>query len=151
MKLVLESPLNGNFERNQRYALWIARVLTLNGHTVWASHLYAPHFLDDLIDSEREAGMKLTDAFTDDSWAHVFACDFGMSKGMCWAQERYSKRVHWELRLGPTSTVVTSMRDRQDWTGTGVLLNTHDAWRSFQAGLWPPCSRGFGRAMLGSP
>jgi len=141
MKIVLESPLRApdrdGFLRNILYAAWCSRVLTLNGHTVWASHLYAPHFLDDRVPDERGRGMSLTDAFTDDSWSHVFATDHGTSSGMRWAEGRYAARQLFDLSLAHGYFEARYGCLSKD------LIGHKDAWVAIERGEWPPCTPGF--------
>ncbi len=142
MKLVLESPLSApdrkGFLRNVRYAAWCARVLTLNGHTVWASHLYAPHFLDDRDSGERILGMGLTAAFTDDTWEHWHFVDLGISSGMKWSAGHFVAREHRHFTLG---NPLLAPNDRAPTDGR--RLDRGDSWNAFLRGEWPPCTPGF--------
>lgn len=131
MKIVVESPLRGSSveeqQRNFRYALWCCRFVRLQGHTVYASHINGPWFLDDSVPEERDLGIALTAEITDDSWEHWFFLDLGplsSSEGMSKAYSHFRKRKRYchELHLADEAP---------------------DFWKAFEAGEWPPHTHGF--------
>lgn len=86
-RIVIESPLKGNFARNRLYATWCCRHMHECGFSPIASHLVAPWFMDDRVEEERAAGIFM-------SWfwlpevPHYFFIDLGMSGGMQAGTER---------------------------------------------------------------
>jgi ClpX C4-type zinc finger len=92
-KIVIESPLAGDFARNKRYALWCARHCYLLGEAAYASHLLYPQFLDDQVPEEREFGIEAGFAWADESLQRVFYTDLGWSPGMKRAADRFPDGV----------------------------------------------------------
>lgn len=126
MRVVIESPLAGDFQNSFRYALWCARAVWLRyGHSAIASHLLNPWYMDDNVPREREAGINNEWVWADKEAPHWFFTDLGMSRGMVFALDRcesngYGRRK--DLRL--------------------VDVNVA-CWEAFQAGHWPPHTPGF--------
>lgn len=118
MKIVIESPLAGDFARNLRFLLWCCRaVWQQDGAHAIASHLICPWFLDDTVATERAAGIAWEwTAQKCDRW---FFDDLGMSPGMVASRARHGGRL--------------------------LALATYapDCWRAFVAGDWPPHTPGF--------
>lgn len=82
MRVIIESPLAGDIERNRRYAEWICRsVWQRDGSHALASHLVCPHFLDEHEPDERAAGIDWA-WFWQPDVPHWFFTDLGMSVGM---------------------------------------------------------------------
>ena len=87
LKVVIESPLAGNFERNIRYARLCALDCRMRGEAAYASHLLFTQFLDDRSQEDREFGIAA--GF---EWARLadlvaLYWDLGISAGMCKARE----------------------------------------------------------------
>lgn len=58
MKIFVCSPLRGNIEHNLEKARQYCKAVINEGHIPFAPHLIYPQFLDDSIESEREAGIN---------------------------------------------------------------------------------------------
>ena len=86
-RVVLESPLKGDFSSNRLYATWCCRHLHELGYSPIASHLLAPWFLDDRRDDEREAGINMP-WFWQLDVPHFFFVELGTSGGMVAAKLR---------------------------------------------------------------
>ena len=120
MKIVIESPLAGEFQENFRYALWCARAVWIRyGHSAIASHLLNPWFMDDTAPRERQAGID-NEWVWDKANPHWFFTDRGTSRGMTFAEERC-------LRDG-----IGMRRDVR-------LIDINvPCWEAWQRGEWPP-------------
>lgn len=141
--VVVESPLAGEFEQNQRYARWCCRDAMLRcGEQPMASHLLYTQFLNDEVAEEREAGIAAGLAWAKAAGArhayYVDLCDctssfipagdqwiearsglwFAFSSGMCRA---------WAQSPGPVRSLFDSNRE---------------FWSRFEAGEEPPRTRG---------
>jgi hypothetical protein len=81
-RVVIESPLGGNFKRNIRYARLCALDCIRRGEAPYASHLLMTQFLNDANEEERRLGMEA--GFAWGSHGHIVAVyqDFGISDGM---------------------------------------------------------------------
>ena len=86
-RVVLESPLKGNFQLNRLYASWCCRYLYELGYSPLASHFVAPWFLDDRVEEERRAGMGMPWFWLPDVPHYCFV-DLGVSSGMVAAKTR---------------------------------------------------------------
>ena len=81
--VVVESPLAGDFERNQRYARFCLLDCLRRGEAPFASHLLYTQALDDRVKTDRDLGMQA--GF---EWAkapgvvRVVYEDLGVSQGM---------------------------------------------------------------------
>ena len=84
---VVESPLKGNFAVNRLYATWCCRHLHDCGFSPLASHLLAPWFLDDRVEDERQAGIRMP-WFWQTDVPHYFFRGLGLSSGMIFAKGR---------------------------------------------------------------
>lgn len=121
-RIIIESPLSGDFLNNRRYATWCCRHMHEAGYSPLASHLVAPWFMDDRDAEDRAAGIDMP-WFWLPGVPHIFFVDFGMSSGMLAAESRcrfLGIPTFDEARLPP-----------------GHL-------KSFLDGLWPPHTPGFG-------
>ena len=90
-RVVIESPLKGDYERNRAYAKLAVRDCLKRGEAPYASHLFfdQPGILDDKILEERELGIKAGYAWGDAAQLAAFYMDLGMSNGMQRALERW--------------------------------------------------------------
>lgn len=124
LKVVIESPLKGDIERNMRYLAWCCRAVWFT-HGVYpnASHLVCPWFMDDSDPHERAAGIDWP-WFWERQNPHWFFTDFGYSDGMALALERCEREKIPVFR----STLERSYPDM---------------WAAFQRGEWPPHTKGF--------
>lgn len=87
-RIVIESPLAGEFVRNFRFLLWCCRaVWEREGLHALASHLLNPWYMDDTVPAEREAGIANPWAWSPDV-PHVAFVDLGVSSGMARARAR---------------------------------------------------------------
>lgn len=81
-KVVVESPLKGDFERNRRYALWCCYHCRTLGEAAYASHLFYTQFLDDEDLVEREFGITAGLEWAACADMRIFYMDLGWSNGM---------------------------------------------------------------------
>lgn len=86
-RIVIESPLKGDFSTNRLYATWCCRHMHECGFSPLASHLVAPWFMDDRVEEERVAGMAMP-WFWQREVPHYFFVDLGMSGGMVTSEAR---------------------------------------------------------------
>jgi len=124
MRVVIESPLAGDFKENYRFLLWCCRAVWLrDGHHAIASHLISPWFMDDTNAEERAAGI-------DNEWAwsrdvpHWFFMDRGGSRGMKLAMGRcFSEGI----------------------AASTVLLQRYcpECFAAYDRGEWPPHTPAF--------
>lgn len=121
-RVIVESPLSGDFLTNRRYATWCCRYLHESGYSPLASHLVAPWFMDDRDAEDRSAGIDMPWFWLPDV-SHHFFTDFGMSSGMLGALRRCRER---------------GIPTLEDATLPRKYL------KSFLDGLWPPHTPGFG-------
>jgi hypothetical protein len=124
-RIVIESPLSGDFRENYRYLLWCCRAVWLrDGMHAIASHMLNPWFMDDTAEAERAAGMGNPWAWST-TVPHWFFVDRGTSGGMVAAYEK---------------CLVLGIGVRR-----GVLLaDVHRACaEAFVRGEWPPHTPGF--------
>jgi hypothetical protein len=122
MKIVIESPLAGDFVDNFRFALWCCRAVWLiDGHHAIASHIINPWFMDDHIPDERAAGINNLWVW-EPGVQHWFFIDKGMSRGMTLGQERLSKDQVKTLTL---------------------KVYAPEIFEKYSKGEWPPHTAGF--------
>lgn len=121
-RIIIESPLSGDFITNRRYATWCCRYMHEAGYSPLASHLVAPWFMDDRDAEDRAAGIEMPWFWLPDV-PHHFFIDFGMSSGMVAALQR--------CRAFGIPTL-------EDISLPARYL------QSFQNGKWPPHTPGFG-------
>jgi hypothetical protein len=120
-KVVVESPLKGDFATNRLYATWCCRHLHESGFAPIASHLLDPWFLDDREEADRAAGISMPWFWLPDA-PHFFFVDLGLSSGMVAARLRCT-----ELGI-PIS---------EDCRLPALL------WEAFRRGEQPPHTPGF--------
>jgi len=99
IRVVIESPLAGDFERNRRYALWCAYHCCTRGEAAYASHLVFPQFLDDQNPEHREFGIQAGYEWAQCGGIIAFYLDLGTSYGMKRAYKRWENKVVDERRL----------------------------------------------------
>ena len=101
IRVILESPFAGDIERNVSYARKCVRhSLSLNEAPIASHLLYTqPEILDDHIEEERWWGINAGLAWKEVAEKHVFYIDYGMSKGMKYAEEfAIKKNIEVEYR-----------------------------------------------------
>jgi len=118
-RIVIESPLGGDFKRNKRYALWCAYHCYTRGEAAYASHLIYPQFLDDQNEEHREFGITAGYAWAVSGDLFAFYVDLGLSPGMLRAKERWKDQDTEERHL-PT-----------------------EMWEAFERGELPNFTKGF--------
>lgn len=104
-RVIVESPLSGDFARNQRYARWCMLDCLKRGEAPFASHLLYTQCLDDRKPKQRELGIVAGFAWGEDA-EHVFYVDLcpklhvgcrfyrpDMSSGMQRAYDRFGGEV----------------------------------------------------------
>jgi hypothetical protein len=122
-KIVVESPLSGDFKKNFRFLLWCMRAVWLEEHKhALASHLINPWFMDDTEPEERQAGMSNPWAW-DPSVPHMFFTDLGISFGMAEANRRCGENI-------PVCF-------------TTLQTYSLTCFSAFERGEWPPHTPGF--------
>lgn len=121
-RIIIESPLKGDFATNRLYATWCCRHMHECGYSPLASHLVAPWFLDDRVDDERQAGITMP-WFWQPDVPHYFFIDLGESGGMLAGKEHC-------LELG-----IRIVEDNK---------LPMQYWQRFEGGEPPPHTPGFG-------
>lgn len=81
-KVVIESPLSGDFARNIRYARLCGLDCIRRGEAPYASHLLMTQFLDDALPEERKVGMGAGFEWAKAGELVAVYQDFGISSGM---------------------------------------------------------------------
>lgn len=81
-RVVIESPLAGNVERNTRYARAALLDCLRRGESPMASHLLYPQVLDDTVAEDRALGIAAGFAWRHVAQATVVYVDLGISGGM---------------------------------------------------------------------
>lgn len=81
-RVIIESPLSGNFARNIRYARLCMLDCLRRGEAPFASHLLYTQVWDDLDDDLRAKGIAAGHEWYGGADACVVYRDFGISKGM---------------------------------------------------------------------
>jgi hypothetical protein len=89
-KVVVESPLGGNFAYNRRYALLCALDCSRRGEAAYASHLFYPQFLDDLSVFDRAFGIAAGFEWAKSADLVAFYVDLGISSGMIGARDHWT-------------------------------------------------------------
>lgn len=101
-KVVIESPLSGDFARNLQYARLCALDCVNRGEAPYASHLLMTQFLDDRNPEHRKLGMKAGFAWGEAADLVVVYRDLGISHGMEEGIQRAKERGKpVELRVLP--------------------------------------------------
>ena len=87
IKVILESPYDGDVEQNIKYARQCVKDSLLRGESPIASHLLYTQdgILDDDIQEERTMGINAGLEWRSVADKHVFYIDYGMSAGMQFA------------------------------------------------------------------
>lgn len=120
LRVVVESPLRGDFQRNRRYALWCAYHCRTLGEAAYASHLFFTQFLDDRVPEERAFGIAAGLAWAEAGDVRVFYTDLGWSDGMTKAKAAMSSESMFTERMLPPEMLV-----------------------QFEAGVYPAVTPGF--------
>lgn len=81
-RVVIISPLRGDYARNHRYALLCAKDCIQRGESPFASHLFYPLFLDDQLPDDRFAGMNAGRDWMEAAQVIAVYTDLGISEGM---------------------------------------------------------------------
>ncbi len=81
-RVVIESPLSGDFARNVRYARLCGLDCIRRGEAPYASHLLMTQFLDDALPDERTVGMEAGFAWGAVGEIVAVYQDLGISGGM---------------------------------------------------------------------
>lgn len=81
-KVVIESPLSGDFAKNIRYARLCALDCVRRGEAPYASHLLLTQFLNDATPEERKAGMEVGFEWAKAGEVVAVYQDLGISAGM---------------------------------------------------------------------
>jgi hypothetical protein len=121
-RIVVESPLSGDFKENFRYLLWCCRAAYLAGYAPIASHLICPWFMDDQDAKERADGIDWPWMWRGEQ--HWFFDDNGISGGMEHAMQR-------------------CYDDAIDFDVTTMAAISPNCWAAYQRGGWPPATEGF--------
>lgn len=87
-RVIIESPFQGDEQRNLAYVRAACRDSVLMGENPFASHLFYTQFLDDSKTDERKMGIDLGFDMWDGANKIIFYVDYGMSNGMKAALER---------------------------------------------------------------
>ena len=124
MRVVIESPLAGDFALNFRFLLWCCRAVWIKeGAYAIASHLICPWFFDDTNEIERAIGMQ-NEWVWGSKTGHVAFLDLGESEGMKAALKRCAASGIWcDKRL--------------------LREYAPSCWAAFERGEWPPATPGF--------
>jgi len=133
IRVVIESPLSGNRERNKLYAYACARDCLRRGESPYASHLFFDHpeLLDDVIPEERELGIKAGFAWGEAAELRAVYTDLGISGGMelgIAEAKRLTQRL--EYRTLPEAEL-KRFEKAQDWSARlrDQALAIERAWR----------------------
>ena len=81
-RVVVESPLTGNFARNQRYARLCAIDCMRKNEAPFASHLLYTQLLNDATPEDRKLGMECGFAWGESAELCAVYVDLGVSGGM---------------------------------------------------------------------
>ena len=86
-RVIIESPLSGDFARNVRYARLCCLDSLQRGEAPYASHLIYTQKLDDRIPEQRKMGMEAGFFWAEAAHLRAFYMDLGFSNGMMEAQK----------------------------------------------------------------
>lgn len=114
-RVIIESPLRGDYEKNTRYARALMRDSLQRGEAPFCSHVLYPIVLDDRVEDEREMGMTAGFAWGSAADFCVVGMDLGISPGMQrgiaqWMQQGMSieyRLLGADWDIGPTVSVDT--------------------------------------------
>lgn len=90
-RVVIESPYDGDVERNVAYAKRCMRDALSRGESPIASHLLLTQILDDTNEAERDLGIRAGIAWHAGADEVLIYADLGVSKGMQRAIRHASK------------------------------------------------------------
>lgn len=96
---VVESPLAGDFARNQRYARLCCIDCLRRGESPYASHLFFTQMLDDRNVADRNLGIEAGFAWAQNADVFAFYLDRGESSGMKRARERWFRMLRFGARI----------------------------------------------------
>lgn len=85
-RVIIESPLSGDFHRNVRYARLCCLDSLCRGESPYASHLIYTQMLDDRIPGHRKMGMEAGFCWAEVADLRAFYTDLGISDGMVEAE-----------------------------------------------------------------
>lgn len=91
-RVVIESPLAGDFRQNVRYARFCGLDCIRRGEAPYASHLMLTQFLDDASPEDRKIGMEAGFAWGEVGELVVVYQDLGISSGMQAGMQRALER-----------------------------------------------------------
>lgn len=91
-RVVLESPLSGDFRRNIRYARLCMLDCLRRGEAPYASHLLYTQVLDDTSAADRRLGMEAGFAWNEGAESAAVYIDLGVSGGMQAGIDRHTAR-----------------------------------------------------------
>lgn len=89
--VVIESPYAGNIEQNKAYLKLCVLDCLQRQESPYASHAFFTQFLDDDVAEERQLGIDAGLIWSNHASKVVFYVDYGMSKGMLYAEEQHKK------------------------------------------------------------
>ena len=100
MKLVvIESPLAGDFARNQRYARLCSIDCLRRGESPYASHLFFTQMLDDRNSEERNLGIEAGYEWARSADIFAFYTDLCVSNGMLQALKKWERLVQFDIPM----------------------------------------------------
>lgn len=112
IRVVIESPLAGDFTRNLHYARLCALDCVRRGEAPYASHLFFTQFLDDARPSERETGIAAGLVWGELADMCVVYNDLGVTDGMNRGIDAAGKRGQLiQFRSLPTDLLRVFERD----------------------------------------
>ncbi len=91
-RVIIESPLSGNFKRNIRYARLCMVDCLRRNEAPYASHLLMTQVLDDLVPEARTLGMQCGFVWAEVADVIVVYQDLGISGGMRAGLEQHGRR-----------------------------------------------------------
>jgi hypothetical protein len=91
-KVIIESPLSGNFKRNIRYARLCMTDCLRRGEAPYASHLLMTQILDDLVPEARNLGMQCGFVWAEVADIIAVYQDLGISNGMKQGIEQHGRK-----------------------------------------------------------
>jgi len=91
-RVVIESPLSGDFRRNIRYARLCMLDCLRRGEAPYASHLLYTQVLDDASPADRALGMSAGFAWNGAAEKAAVYTDLGISGGMLAGIERHNAK-----------------------------------------------------------
>lgn len=107
----IASPYAGDVEGNAAFARAACRYAAAQGCTPVAVHLMYPQFLDDQVQEEREAGLKMGIRVLA-ACNEIWLCGERMSAGMK-AEEAEAKRLGIPIRKVPSSDICSLQKQKE--------------------------------------